>query len=189
MLENFPKASSLPLLATLAAACDGNSIPLDTSVEPADIQIDEGDTDQEANVLAASEDGQDMGCISLTTAVNAQIESVFVMNQGYSEEDGGWIDNPAGFFGDRSASLNVNDEEVATVDPAGSDGALRFDMTAAPAELEAGTDYDICIVGNPGATTGEFAYIAYQDGVVASTNVGSEADPFPLQFGPSFIVQ
>lgn len=182
----------LPLLAALATApaCNGGSIKLeDTSVEPADIQIEEGDTDQEANVLAAGEDGQDMGCVSLTTAVSAQIGSVFVMNQGYSEEDGGWTDNPAGFFGDRSASLNVNDQEVATVNPAGSDGALRFDMTSAPAELEAGTDYDICIVGNPGATTGEFAYIAYQDGVVASTNVGSETDPFPLQFAPSFIVE
>lgn len=181
----------LPFLAALAAApaCNGENAPLDTSVEPADIQLDEGDTDQEATVLTAGEDEQNMGCISLTTAVNAQIESVFVKNQGYSEEDGGWIDNPAGFFGDRSASLKVNDEEVATVDPAGSDGALRFDMTAAPAELEAGTNYDICIEGNPGATTGEFAYIAYQDDVVATTNVGSEEDPFPLEFTPSFIVQ
>ena len=132
----------------------------------------------------AGEDGQDLGCLSLTTAVSTQLQTVLAMNQGYSEEDGGWIDNPSaggeGGFVDRSGALTADDEEIASSVPAGTDGTLRFlEMTA---DLDTGA-HDLCIEGNPGESTGTFRYIVNQDGIVADTDVGS-SQTFPLAFTP-----
>lgn len=177
----------IPLLAALATApaCNAGSIKLeDTSVEPADIQLT-GDTAAEPATVNANEDGQRLGCLSLTSDTETQIQTVVAMNQGYSEEDGGWIDNPAaageGGFVDRTGALTADGEEIAPAIPAGSDGTFRFlDMTA---ELEVNRAYELCITGNPGATTGEFRHVIWQDGLIADTDVGS-SQTFPLAFTP-----
>lgn len=178
----------LPLLVTLATtpACNAGSISLEDTSKPADIQVG-SDTAAEANVVSANQDGQDLGCLSLATDVNAQLQIVVAMNYGYTEEEG-WTDNIAAVgeagFTDRSGTLSVDGEEVDTAEQPDTAGTLRFlEMTA---DLETGT-HDLCIVGNPGETTGEFKYMVLQDGIVADTDVGS-SQTFPLAFTP-FTVQ
>lgn len=123
----------------------------------------------------ADTEDQSMGCIGLETDnITSQLSLVVPT----------LVSSPAEYLFDREASLTSNGESIAGPVEASMEGELRFDMTATPASFEANSDNELCLVGNPGASTGTFQYqILTPDHFNTTADLGSD-QTFPVKFTP-----